>query len=70
MAHAIKNGVDHTVDVDNDTPLLWVLRDGGAAAQWLAACRTGSRRSTKAGRHGYIDYPPYQEMTGLAQHRG
>ena len=28
MATAIKiNGVSHTVDVDNDTPLLWVLRD-------------------------------------------
>ena len=21
------NGIDHTVDVDGDTPLLWVLRD-------------------------------------------
>src|SRR4030081_2920530 len=28
MATTIKvNGVDRTVDVDNDTPLLWVLRD-------------------------------------------
>jgi isoquinoline 1-oxidoreductase alpha subunit len=28
MATTIKvNGVSHTVDVDNDTPLLWVLRD-------------------------------------------
>jgi isoquinoline 1-oxidoreductase subunit alpha len=28
MALKIKvNGVDHTVDVDGDTPLLWVLRD-------------------------------------------
>src|SRR5690242_16375180 len=28
MAYRIKvNGVDHTVDVDGDTPLLWVLRD-------------------------------------------
>jgi hypothetical protein len=28
MAFTIKiNGVDRTVDVDNDTPLLWVLRD-------------------------------------------
>ena len=28
MAFKIKvNGVDHTVDVDGDTPLLWVLRD-------------------------------------------
>ena len=28
MATTIKvNGVDHTVDVDSDTPLLWVLRD-------------------------------------------
>jgi len=28
MATTIKvNGVDHTVDVDDDTPLLWVLRD-------------------------------------------
>src|ERR1700680_932149 len=28
MATTIKvNGVDHTVDVDGDTPLLWVLRD-------------------------------------------
>jgi isoquinoline 1-oxidoreductase alpha subunit len=28
MAFTIKaNGVDHTVDVDSDTPLLWVLRD-------------------------------------------
>ena len=28
MAFAIKvNGIDHTVDVDGDTPLLWVLRD-------------------------------------------
>jgi isoquinoline 1-oxidoreductase alpha subunit len=28
MATIIKvNGVDHTVDVDDDTPLLWVLRD-------------------------------------------
>jgi aerobic-type carbon monoxide dehydrogenase small subunit (CoxS/CutS family) len=27
MAYAIKvNGVDHTVDVDGDIPLLWVLR--------------------------------------------
>jgi isoquinoline 1-oxidoreductase alpha subunit len=24
---AIINGVDHTVDVDGDTPLLWVIRD-------------------------------------------
>jgi len=28
MATTIRvNGVSHTVDVDNDTPLLWVLRD-------------------------------------------
>jgi isoquinoline 1-oxidoreductase subunit alpha len=28
MAYKIRvNGVDHTVDVDGDTPLLWVLRD-------------------------------------------
>jgi isoquinoline 1-oxidoreductase alpha subunit len=28
MAYTIKvNGLDHTVDVDADTPLLWVLRD-------------------------------------------
>jgi hypothetical protein len=28
MATTIKvNGVDRTVDVDDDTPLLWVLRD-------------------------------------------
>ena len=28
MAFTIKiNGTDHMVDVDNDTPLLWVLRD-------------------------------------------
>ena len=28
MATTIKvNGVDRTVDVDSDTPLLWVLRD-------------------------------------------
>jgi isoquinoline 1-oxidoreductase alpha subunit len=28
MAYIIKvNGTDHTVDVDDDTPLLWVLRD-------------------------------------------
>src|SRR5271168_2632442 len=28
MAYAIKvNGVSHSVDVDDDTPLLWVLRD-------------------------------------------
>ena len=28
MAFMIKvNGVDRTVDVDSDTPLLWVLRD-------------------------------------------
>jgi isoquinoline 1-oxidoreductase subunit alpha len=28
LATTIKvNGVDHTVDVDGDTPLLWVLRD-------------------------------------------
>jgi hypothetical protein len=31
MATKIKvNGVDRTVDVDGDTPLLWVLRDGSA----------------------------------------
>ena len=28
MAYALKvNGTTHTVDVDGDTPLLWVLRD-------------------------------------------
>src|SRR3546814_18007505 len=28
MAYTVKgNGEDHTVDVDGDTPLLWVLRD-------------------------------------------
>ncbi|HKM70561.1 MAG TPA: (2Fe-2S)-binding protein, partial [Stellaceae bacterium] len=28
MAFKIRvNGVDRTVDVDSDTPLLWVLRD-------------------------------------------
>ena len=28
MAYTIRvNGTDHTVDVDGDTPLLWVLRD-------------------------------------------
>src|SRR5262245_22312011 len=28
MAYTIKvNGVDHSADVDGDTPLLWVLRD-------------------------------------------
>jgi len=29
MAFTLKiNGTPHTVDVDGDTPLLWVLRDG------------------------------------------
>jgi len=28
MAYTVKiNGTDHTVDVDDDTPLLWVIRD-------------------------------------------
>ncbi len=28
MAYTIKvNGIDHSIDVDGDTPLLWVLRD-------------------------------------------
>jgi isoquinoline 1-oxidoreductase subunit alpha len=28
MAYTLKiNGIDHTVDVDDDTPLLWVVRD-------------------------------------------
>jgi len=45
MAFTIKiNGTDHTVDVDADTPLLWVLRDVlgmtgtkfGCGVAWLA----------------------------------
>jgi isoquinoline 1-oxidoreductase alpha subunit len=28
MAYTVKvNGTDHSVDVDSDTPLLWVIRD-------------------------------------------
>ena len=28
MSHTVKiNGTTHSVDVDDDTPLLWVLRD-------------------------------------------
>jgi aerobic-type carbon monoxide dehydrogenase small subunit (CoxS/CutS family) len=34
MAYKIKvNGKEHTVDVDGDTPLLWVLRD--TLGQWF-----------------------------------
>ena len=33
MAFAIKvNGKTHSVDVDGDTPLLWVLRDAQSCA--------------------------------------
>ena len=33
VANTIRvNGVSHTVDVDNDTPLLWVLRDVAQSA--------------------------------------
>ena len=54
MAYTIRvNGTDHTVDVDGDTPLLWVLRDTLAmtgtkfgcgiaadnAARWIADLR-------------------------------
>ena len=47
MAYTIKvNGVDHTADVDGDTPLLWILRDlwemtgtkFGCAAGLCGAC--------------------------------
>ena len=46
MATAIKiNGVDQTVDVDGDTPLLWVLRDV------LGMIRTLGPTPSLAGRH-------------------
>jgi hypothetical protein len=39
MAYTIKvNGIDHIIDVDGDTPLLWVLRDTLGASiggQWF-----------------------------------
>ena len=37
MTFAIKvNGITHRVDVDADTPLLWVLRDVlGTGAEWM-----------------------------------
>jgi isoquinoline 1-oxidoreductase alpha subunit len=39
MAHTIKvNGTDHTVDVDGDTPLLWVLRDSLAMTGTKFGC--------------------------------
>jgi isoquinoline 1-oxidoreductase alpha subunit len=39
MANTIKvNGVDRTVDVDGDTPLLWVLRDVLGMTGGMALC--------------------------------
>ena len=44
MATTLKvNGVDRTVDVDGDTPLLWVLRDVEARLKSLSARLTTSR---------------------------
>src|SRR5262249_34868921 len=46
MARITVNGVTHDVDVDSDTPLLWVLRDTlglmgtkfGCGIAWCGAC--------------------------------
>jgi len=61
MATTIKvNGVDRTVDVDSDTPLLWVLRDVlgmtgtkfGCGMALCGACRASRRR-----RHPLLYHP-------------
>lgn len=42
MAFSIKvNGSQHNVDVDGDTPLLWVLRDGLGLTGTKYGCDTG-----------------------------
>ena len=57
MAFTIKiNGIPRSVDVDGDTPLLWVLRDVlgmtgtkfgcGAVAMWRLHCADRRRRYT------------------------
>jgi aerobic-type carbon monoxide dehydrogenase small subunit (CoxS/CutS family) len=66
MATTIKiNGVDRTVDVDGDTPLLWVLRDVlgltgtkfgcgmalcGACTGWNMPRQTQSSTAKRGGR--------------------
>ena len=44
MAHAITvNGIARTVDVDDDTPLLWVLRDVLGMTGTKFGCGSGIR---------------------------
>lgn len=57
MAYTIKvNGIDHSIDVDGDTPLLWVLRDtlgmtGTKFGCGIAASPSASAH-TLSGQHG------------------
>lgn len=42
MAYSIKvNGVEHTADVDGDTPLLWILRDVWGMTGTKFGCAAG-----------------------------
>jgi len=48
MAFTLKiNGTPHTVDVDGDTPLLWVLRD--ASRSWSTVLRRSPSKASALG---------------------
>ncbi len=45
MAYAIKvNGIEHAVEAEGDTPLLWVLRDVLGLTGTKFGCGMGDRR--------------------------
>ncbi len=53
--HLIVNGSDHTVDVDADTPLLWVLRDTLGLTGTKYSCGVGVCGSCSAIVNGSLE---------------
>ena len=55
LYHLIVNGSDHTVDVDADTPLLWVLRDALGLTGTKYSCGVGICGSCSAIVNGSLE---------------
>ena len=72
MAITIKvNGVDRTVDVDGDTPLLWVLRDVLGHDRHEVRLRRGAvrrvHRAYRRRRHAFLRHP-YRQCRKVQDH--